>query len=241
MNPKAEQNLLVVEKLRRVHDDAGGKTIALDSVSLTVKVGEFISIMGKSGSGKSTLLHLLGLLDRPSSGTYVFKGRDTSTLTDEELALIRNENIGFVFQAFHLLGRNSVLENVMLPLVYSKVAPREHRQRALQALEQVEMSHRVDYFPTQLSGGEKQRVAIARALVNNPDLIFADEPTGNLDTRTGEKVMQIIDALHEEGHTIILVTHEQSTASFAERIIELRDGVVISDRPSEGRHTVYQK
>lgn len=241
MNPSAETNLLEVEKLRRVHDDAGGKTVALDSVSLQIKAGEFISIMGKSGSGKSTLLHLLGLLDRPTSGKYVFRGRDTSSLTDEELARIRNENIGFVFQAFHLLGRNSVLDNVMLPLVYSHIPVREHRAMALKALEQVEMSHRVEYFPTQLSGGEKQRVAIARALVNTPDLIFADEPTGNLDTKTGEKVMQIIDALHEEGHTVILVTHELSTASFAERIIELQDGSVISDRPSAGRHAVYQK
>lgn len=241
MQSSQKETIIDIEHVGRVFAETETPTVALDDISLKISRGEFVSIMGKSGSGKSTLLHVLGLLDRPSRGVYRFRGTDVAHFSDEKLARIRNENLGFVFQAFHLLARSTVLENVMLPLVYSQVPTREHRERALTALSQVEMSHRTQHRPPQLSGGEKQRVAIARALVNSPDVIFADEPTGNLDSRTGETVMRIIDALHEAEHTVVLVTHEQSTAAFAERIIEMQDGRIINDRPSDGRHDTYQK
>lgn len=232
---------IAVSNINKTYQTGETKTVAVADISLVINAGEFVSIMGKSGSGKSTLLHILGLLDRPTSGSYILEGQNTTDLSDQELAKMRNERLGFVFQSFHLLPRQSVVENVMLPLVYSHIPRREHVKRAQEALEKVEMSHRFDHFPPQLSGGEKQRVAIARALVNKPEIIFADEPTGNLDTRTGEKVMHTISNLHKQGHTVILVTHEHSTASFANRIIEVQDGKILSDTPNKERHKEYHK
>lgn len=238
MNP---DNIIQAKHLNKTYNTGETQTVAVADISLEIARGDFVAIRGKSGSGKSTLLHILGLLDRPSSGVYEFNGTDTTTLSDEQIAFIRNDNIGFIFQSFHLLPRQTVLENVMLPLVYSSVSSREHSEKATKALVKVDMGHRLNHFPPQLSGGEKQRVAIARALVNSPDLIFADEPTGNLDTKTGEIVMHTISELHKEGHTVILVTHETSTASFARRIITVEDGKLLKDEVNTVTHFDYEK
>ncbi len=213
-------------------EEAATATVALRDVTMTINQGEFVAIKGQSGSGKSTLLHILGLLSRPTSGQYIFDGQPTSELSDAELAHRRNATIGFVFQAFHLLPRATVLDNVLLPLAYSTLLPGEHRSSALAALEQVELSHRLQHVSSQLSGGEKQRVAIARALVNQPKLVFADEPTGNLDSKTGQGVLELFDALHKQGKTIIIITHETVTASYAQRLVTLQDGQIINDEPS---------
>lgn len=204
-------------------------TPALQGISLTIAEGEFVSIMGASGSGKSTLMHIMGLLDRPTGGIYRLAGQDTAGFADEELARIRNGQIGFVFQVFHLLARTSVLENLMVPLQYSGVPKREWKQRGESVLARVNMTHRLGHLPTQLSGGEKQRVAIARALIMNPKVIFADEPTGNLDSKTGQQVLDMISQLHTEGHTIVLVTHELEAARAAKRMLTMRDGLVVAD------------
>lgn len=233
--------LIEIDSVTKTYGEGESSTTALQGVSFSIEEGEFVSIMGPSGSGKSTLLHILGLLDRPTSGTYTFAGKNTATLPDEALAAIRNEKIGFVFQAFHLLSRTSVLENVMLPLYYSTVPKKEYIPRAKQALAHVNMSHRENHVPSQLSGGEKQRVAIARALVNDPKVIFADEPTGNLDSKTGQQVMNTIDELHKQGRTIIVITHETSAASFASRIITVGDGKIVSDVAIEKSHNHYHK
>lgn len=229
-------SLMSVQNISKVYADEGTATTALHNVTFDINEGEFVSIMGPSGSGKSTLLHILGLLDRPSKGKYMLAERDTAKLSDQELAKLRNHSFGFIFQAFHLLARTSVLENVMLPLYYSAIPPTEYRQRALKALERVKMTHRLDHTSGQLSGGEKQRVAIARALVNNPRIIFADEPTGNLDSQTGEAVMKTIDELHRQGHTIIVITHEPAAAQYAQRIITIRDGTIVADRVENNQH-----
>jgi putative ABC transport system ATP-binding protein len=210
-------------------------TPVLYHLSFKIEKGEFVAIMGPSGSGKSTLMHILGFLDKLSSGKYFFEGKDVSTLGDDELAQMRGNSVGFVFQAFHLLPRTTILENVMLPLIYTNVAEKERIKRAQTALEAVGLSHRVNYTPGQLSGGEKQRAAIARALVNNPAIIFADEPTGNLDSKSGLQVMKILQKLNEEGHTIILVTHEKYTAEHAKRILRVKDGEIISDEKVNNR------
>jgi len=209
-----------------------GETLvrALDGVTLEIEKGEFVAVMGPSGSGKSTLMYTLGFLDRPTGGKYFFEGRDTSTLTEEDLAAIRNEKIGFVFQSFNLLPRTSVLENVLLPTAYSKnVDTAKMEVRARELLERVRMSHRVDAKPNQLSGGEQQRAAVARALINDPSLIVADEPTGNLDSKTTDDVMALISEVHKDGNTILLVTHEDDIAAHAQRIIRLKDGKLVSD------------
>src|SRR3989338_7248409 len=224
MNP-----LIRVEQVGKVFGEAPTQTVALRDVSLHISKGEFVAVMGPSGSGKSTLLHILGFLDDLSSGTYHFEGRDVSTYTPEEIARIRNEKLGFVFQAFNLLPRTSVLENVILPLRYSNVPEREWRDRATRAVQSVGIFHRLSAEPSTLSGGEQQRVAIARARVNNPSVIFADEPTGNLDSKSGQVVMEIIRRLNDEGHTVVLITHETYTAENAKRIIRLKDGVIESD------------
>ncbi len=208
-----------------VNDDV--VTSVLHGLSFTIAPGEFVAIMGPSGSGKSTLMHILSFLDRPTGGTYEFEGKDTSGFSDNYLAQLRNERVGFVFQSFNLLARTSVLDNVKLPLLYS--TKRDHDALAKQALAAVDLSHRLDYFTNQISGGEKQRVAIARALVCNPAVIFADEPTGNLDSKSGNSVMQILQRLNDDGHTIILVTHETDTANHAKRIIRLKDGNIMAD------------
>ena len=204
-------------------------TIALDGVSFNIKEGEFVAIMGPSGSGKSTLMHIMGFLDRPSSGTYKFKGKSIDELTDDELARVRNKQMGFVFQSFNLLPRTTVLDNVKLPLVYAGLSSELEDKMTKEALEAVGLSHRISHFPNQLSGGERQRVAIARAIVNNPSVIFADEPTGNLDSKSGQQIMNTLQKLNNQGHIIILVTHEKYTSEMAKRVIQLKDGKVASD------------
>ncbi len=211
-------------------------TKVLFDITFSIGKGEFVSIMGPSGSGKSTLMHILGFLDRATGGSYHFEGKKVAMLSDDELARLRNEQIGFVFQAFNLLPRTSVLDNVALPLTYvRKLEWPSINARAEQVLTSVGLGHRLNYFTNQISGGEKQRVAIARALVNNPAVIFADEPTGNLDSVSGVQVMEILQKLNDEGHTIILVTHETFTSEYAKRIIHVRDGRIISDEPVKHR------
>lgn len=231
-----EGSLIEVKNLCKTYDNEGVKTQAVCNVSFSIKKGEFVAIMGPSGSGKSTLMQILGFLDKPTEGEYFFEGRNTSKFSDDELAKIRNEKVGFVFQSFNLLPRTSVFENVELPLIYSgKINKEESQKRIINALLSVNMEHRDNYLSSQLSGGEKQRVAIARALVNNPEIIFADEPTGNLDSKSGIQVMKILQKLNEAGHTIILVTHETFTAEHAKRIIQVRDGGIVSDHLIEKR------
>jgi len=209
---------------------------ALRGVTLDIDAGEFVAVVGPSGSGKSTFMHILGCLDRPSSGEYWLEDRDVSRLNDDELSAIRNRQIGFVFQGFNLLARTSAVENVELPLLYgpAKVAASERRRRALAALEAVGLSDRADHHPNQLSGGQQQRVAIARALLNNPSILFADEPTGNLDSRTSVEVMDIFQRLKDErGITIVLITHEPQVAEYGSRIIAFKDGQIMSDQAND--------
>jgi len=222
--------LIEVKNLEKIYQDEDNQTPALCGVSFDIKEGEFVAIIGPSGSGKSTLLHILGFLDRHTKGEYLFEGKSSNDYSDVDLARIRNTKMGFVFQAFNLLPRTTVLDNVKLPLLYSDIPEKQWDSLARQAIDSVGLSHRVDFEPAQLSGGEKQRVAIARALVNNPKIIFADEPTGNLDSKSGKVVMEILQRLNDEKHhTIILITHETYTAENAERIIALHDGLIKSD------------
>ncbi|MDD4902351.1 MAG: ABC transporter ATP-binding protein [Patescibacteria group bacterium] len=220
--------LIEVKNLVKEYHNEDVVTSVLHGLNFEINKGEFVSIMGPSGSGKSTLMHILGLLERPSGGIYKFDNRNVENLDDNELARLRNEKIGFVFQSFNLLPRTTVLENVKLPLLYSE-KKNDPDARARQVLESVGLGHRLGYFTNQISGGEKQRVAIARALVNEPEVIFADEPTGNLDSKSGIQVMEIFQKLNDDGHTIILVTHETATAEYADRIIKIRDGEIIGD------------
>ncbi|SMO69394.1 ABC transporter ATP-binding protein [Solitalea koreensis] len=217
-------------------DDIGKKYVigaevihALRSVTLTINKGEFVALMGPSGSGKSTLMNILGCLDTPSKGKYILNGMDVSHMTDDELAEVRNKEIGFVFQTFNLLPRSSSLDNVAMPLVYAGVKKVEREERARKTLESVGLGDRVNHKPNELSGGQRQRVAVARALVNNPSIILADEPTGNLDTKTSIEIMALIEEIHKKGNTIILVTHEDDIAKHAHRIVRLRDGVIEDD------------
>jgi putative ABC transport system ATP-binding protein len=221
-------------------DDIGRKYVigaevihALKSVSLTINKGEFVALMGPSGSGKSTLMNILGCLDTPTKGSYVLNNIDVSHMTDNDLAEVRNKEIGFVFQTFNLLPRNSALDNVALPLVYSGVNKVNREERAKQALENVGLGHRVDHKPNELSGGQRQRVAVARALINNPSIILADEPTGNLDTKTSVEIMGLLEDIHSKGNTIILVTHEEDIALHAHRIVRMRDGLIEKDYLNE--------
>lgn len=225
--------MISVHNLEKTYEDDGSTTQALRGVSFSIKKGEFVSIIGPSGSGKSTLLHILSFLDRPTAGHYQFLGKGIDELSDKELAVIRNEKMGFVFQAFNLLARLSVYENVEIPLFYANVPVSERAKRVKAAVDSVGLTEKLYVEAGKLSGGQKQRVAIARALVMQPDLLFADEPTGNLDSASGAQVMGILDDLNRRGHTIILVTHETYTAEFADRIIALRDGKIESDRPVE--------
>ncbi len=220
--------LIRVKDLTKDYTNDEVVTPVLRGVTFSIEEGEFVAIMGPSGSGKSTLMHILGFLDRPTSGEFVFEGKETSGFDDITLAQIRNERIGFVFQAFNLLPRTSVIDNVKLPLLYS--TKKNHNALAEKALKAVSLEHRMQHYSNQISGGEKQRVAIARALVNNPAVIFADEPTGNLDSKSGGIVMKILQDLNDQGKTIILVTHEMDTAEHAKRLIKLKDGLIVADQ-----------
>ena len=216
--------LVSLSHVSKIYKRGGVEVKALDDVSLEIEKGEFVAIQGPSGSGKSTLMHIMGCLDTPTSGRVVLEGKDVSKLSEAELAKIRNQKVGFVFQNFNLLPRTSSLENVTLPLTYRNFDYKEALKKAKAALEKVGLSHRMEHFSNQLSGGEQQRVAIARALVGNPSIILADEPTGNLDSHAGREIMETFKKLNEEGNTIIIVTHETSIARYAKRIIRLKDG-----------------
>jgi len=228
-------SIIEIKALEKTYRDEV-ETVALRGLNFSIEKGEFISIMGPSGSGKSTLLHILGFLDRPTGGKYFFEDKNMNDYSDEELAKVRNKKMGFVFQAFNLLPRTSVFENVKLPLLYSDVKESLWNDIALKAIDSIGLSNRVYHESSKLSGGEKQRVAIARALVNNPSVIFADEPTGNLDSVSGGQVMEILEKLHEDGRTIILVTHETHTAEYAHRLIKIKDGLVKFDGAIEKKH-----
>ncbi len=222
-------NIINIEHIAKIYQVGSEKVHALADVSLKINKNEYVAIMGPSGSGKSTLMNILGCLDTPTRGLYDFTGNNVSLMNDNQLAEIRNREIGFVFQTFNLLPRSDSLHNVELPLIYSGMASAERKEKARTALEKVGLGDRMDHKPNELSGGQRQRVAIARALVTNPSIILADEPTGNLDTKTGEDIMALFSELHEQGNTIILVTHEEYIAEHAARIIRLRDGLVESD------------
>jgi putative ABC transport system ATP-binding protein len=229
MKPEENFPLILVRGLEKIYDNGEVSTPAIQGVSFTIKKGEFVAIIGASGSGKSTLLHILGFLDKQSDGDYFFEGKTMNDYSEKDIALIRNEKIGFVFQSFNLLKKTTVFDNVRLPLIYSRVKESQWNQLTAEAIKKVGLTHRQNYETAKLSGGERQRVASARALVNQPQIIFADEPTGNLDSRSGQIIMDIIQNLHEEGHTIVLITHEKYTSEMAERIIELKDGQILND------------
>lgn len=222
--------LIRTHNLKKVYGDDGAATTAINGVTFDIEQGEFVAIMGPSGSGKSTLLHILGFLDEHTDGKYFFEGKTIGDYSQDEIARVRNEKMGFIFQAFNLLPRTSVLDNVKLPLLYSRIKESLWDEYAVRAIKAIGLGHRLHHESSQLSGGEKQRVAIARALVNNPQVIFADEPTGNLDSKSGQTVMEILQRLNDkEGHTIILITHETYTAEHAHRIIHIRDGKIEKD------------
>lgn len=229
--------LINLENIAKDYVDDGSITSALCGVSLDVNEGEFVAIMGASGSGKSTLMHIIGFLDKATGGKYFFDNEDTSHFDDGKLAEIRNRKIGFVFQAYNLLARTSVLDNVLLPTIYMpRLDKKTFQMRAQQILEKLNLAHRAKHQPNQLSGGEQQRAAIARALINEPRLILADEPTGNLDSKSGQEVMEILQDLNKEGHTIVMVTHEKYVAECARRILLLKDGQIISDQKVTNQH-----
>jgi putative ABC transport system ATP-binding protein len=233
MAPQADE-VIVVDNLWRTYDMGSEQQVhALRGVSLRIKHNEYVAIMGPSGSGKSTLMNLIGCLDTPSQGRYWLNGQLVSELDDDQLARIRNKEIGFVFQTFNLLARASSLHNVELPMIYNGTPAAERLERAQQALTNVGLGDRVQHKPNELSGGQRQRVAIARALVNRPSIILADEPTGNLDSKTGDEIMALFDELHAKGNTIVLVTHEPDIAEFAHRVVHIRDGQIFSDQPSK--------
>jgi len=230
--------IILLEGIER-HFKIGAETIkALRGVDLKIYKNEYVALMGPSGSGKSTLMNILGCLDTPSGGKYVLNGIDVSKMDDNELAEIRNKQIGFVFQTFNLLPRSTSLDNVILPLIYSGIKKEERIKKATKALDDVGLLNRITHKPNELSGGQRQRVAIARALVNNPSIILADEPTGNLDSKTSVEIMGLFDAIHQKGNTVIIVTHEEDIANYAHRIIRLRDGVVESDELNKEPRTV---
>jgi putative ABC transport system ATP-binding protein len=221
--------IIQIEQLKKIYHLGKVKVEALRGVSFEINSGDFVSIMGPSGSGKSTLMHIIGCLDYPTEGKYFLSGQDVSKLNDNQLALFRNQKIGFVFQEFNLLPKATILRNVELPLTYNKTSSKNKKRLAIQALEEVGLGNRLKHKPNEISGGQKQRVAIARALINHPSIVLADEPTGNLDSKTGQDIMKMIDKLHDEGNTIILVTHEAEIARYGKRIIHLKDGLIDRD------------
>lgn len=233
--------LLQITDVARIYT-IGSETIeALKSVSLRINKGEFVALMGPSGSGKSTLMNILGCLDTPSRGSYLLNGTQVSEMTEDELAEIRNKEIGFVFQTFNLLPKSTALENVALPLIYAGISKTARTARAAQALESVGLGQRMEHRPNELSGGQRQRVAVARALINKPSIILADEPTGNLDTRTSIEIMGLLEEIHQQGNTIILVTHEEDIAQHAHRIVRMRDGLIESDNPNFEIKSVFNR
>ncbi|QDF05715.1 MULTISPECIES: ABC transporter ATP-binding protein [Myxococcus] len=221
--------LIQVENITRVFHVGGEEVRALRGVSFGINRGEWVAIIGQSGSGKSTMMNVLGCLDTPSSGRYMLNGKDVSIMSDDELAVIRNVEIGFIFQTFQLLPKETALANVELPLVYRGIGARERRERAKAALDKVQLTHRMHHRPNELSGGQRQRVAIARALVSEPSMLLADEPTGNLDSATGEEIVRLFEQLHKAGHTLVLVTHEPKLAARCPRAIRLSDGEIVAD------------
>lgn len=223
-------NIIETEGISKIYQMGTQTVNALQSISISIQRGEYVAFMGPSGSGKSTLMNIIGCLDTPSGGSYVLNNQDVSNLTENELADIRNKEIGFVFQTFNLLPRATALENVALPLIYAGFGKAERDEKAMATLESVSLADRADHKPNELSGGQRQRVAIARALVNDPSIILADEPTGNLDTKTSYDIMDLFDVLHGNGNTIIMVTHEDDIAHYAHRIVKLRDGLVETDK-----------
>jgi putative ABC transport system ATP-binding protein len=235
--PQEKDALILTHDLWKTYEMGTNEVHALQGVSFAIQRNEYVAIMGPSGSGKSTLMNLIGCLDTPTKGEYWLNGRLVSEMDDDELAHIRNKEIGFVFQTFNLLARATALHNVELPLIYSGLAAKERSERAKKSLQMVELSDRMHHKPNELSGGQRQRVAIARALVNHPSIILADEPTGNLDSQTGIEIMKLFDRLHAEGNTIILVTHERDIAEFAHRVISIRDGKIASDEPMQKQAT----
>ncbi|MFD2287444.1 ATP-binding cassette domain-containing protein [Pedobacter petrophilus] len=224
-----EQPLITIKEIGRKYVIGSEVIHALKSVSLDINKGEFVALMGPSGSGKSTLMNILGCLDTPSSGTYILNGTNVSHMTDDALAEVRNQEIGFVFQTFNLLPRSTALDNVALPLIYAGTSKKDRQARAAKALENVNLGNRMDHKPNELSGGQRQRVAVARALINDPSIILADEPTGNLDTKTSIEIMGLLEEIHSKGNTIILVTHEEDIAQHAHRIVRMRDGLIEND------------
>ena len=229
-------NIINIEHIAKVYQVGTEKVYALRDVSLRIDKNEYVAIMGPSGSGKSTLMNMLGCLDTPTSGKYEFGGNNVSQMTDNQLAKIRNQEIGFVFQTFNLLSRSDSLHNVELPLIYAGIPSAERRERAEEALADVGLKDRMHHKPNELSGGQRQRVAVARALVTRPSIILADEPTGNLDSKTGEEIMILFNEIYEKGNTIILVTHEEYIAEHAARILRIKDGLIESDSPVENRY-----
>jgi putative ABC transport system ATP-binding protein len=225
--------LIDIRDITKVYEMGEEKVHALSGVTVGVERGEYVAIMGPSGSGKSTLMNLIGCLDTPSSGSYVLNGKEVARMSDDELAAIRNQEIGFVFQTFNLLPRTSALQQVELPLVYGGASRKDRRERAIKALKAVGLSDRMNHTPNELSGGQRQRVAVARALINDPSILLADEPTGNLDSQTGAEIMALFAELNARGNTIVLVTHEEDIAAHARRIVRLKDGKIRDDQPSE--------
>ena len=230
--------MIDLKDVLKVYDTGGEKLTALKNVSLHISEGEFTSIMGPSGSGKSTMMNILGLLDRFDAGSYHLNGQDVTNLTDNESAHVRNKEIGFVFQSFNLMPRMSLLDNVALPMVYGGISPKERKERSLEALRKVGLADRVNHRPNAISGGQKQRVAIARAIVNNPAVLMADEPTGNLDSKTTLEIMKIFQDLNNAGTTVVMVTHEPDVAQYTRRIVSFRDGEIIDDNPVSNRKTL---
>ncbi|MBQ4644296.1 MAG: ABC transporter ATP-binding protein [Clostridia bacterium] len=222
-------SLIEIRDMYKIYNPGENEVRAIDGVNLTIEHGEFVAIIGQSGSGKSTLMNMLGLLDVPTSGKYLLNGKDVEGLTDDELSEIRNKEIGFIFQGFNLITSLTAVENVELPLVYRGMKKEERNELAISALNRVGLSHRLDHLPKQMSGGQQQRVAIARAVAARPPIILADEPTGNLDSHSGVEVMKILHELHEEGRTIILITHDNEIANEAQRVIRIQDGQIVSD------------